>query len=85
MGRIRGEGVVGQSLKGVGVRKTGRVRGEVDGAVSGVWGLRSCAVLCLYQSLVLGLSDLVLLEVKWSGGNGSGESDNRDDQDTDED
>lgn len=75
MGRIRGEGVVGQSLKRVGVSKAGRVRGEVEGAVSGVLGLRSCAVLCPYQSLVLGLSDLVLLEVKWSGGNGSGESD----------
>ncbi len=74
MGRVRGEGVVRQSLKRVGVSKAGRVRGEVE---SRVFGLRSCVVLCYDQSLVFGLSDFVLLEVKWSGGNGSGESDNR--------
>ena len=68
---------MGQSLKRVGVSKAGRVRGEVEAAVSRVLGLRSCAVLCSDQSLVFGLSGLVLLEVKWSGGNGSGESDKR--------
>ena len=68
---------MGQSLKRVGVSKAGRVRGEVEAAVSRVFGLRSSVVLCSDQSLVFGLSDLVLLEVKWSGGNGSGESDKR--------
>ncbi len=74
VGRVGREGVVGQSLERVGVSTAGRGRGEVE---SCVFGLRSCAVLCPDQSLVFGLSDLVLLEVKWSGGNGSGESDKR--------
>ena len=47
VGRVRGEGVVRQSLKRVGVSKGGRVRGEVE---SRVFGLRSCAVLCSDQS-----------------------------------
>ncbi len=65
-----------QSLKRVGVGKAGSVRGEVYRFWL-LFGFRSCAVLCSDQSLVLGLSDLVLLEVKGSGRNGSGESDKR--------
>ena len=43
VGRVGGEGVVGQSLKRVGVSEAGRVRGEVE---SLGFGLRPCSVLC---------------------------------------